>query len=229
MQIDYLQIGKGRLGRLIAAQVEKQINASIQWGRLSHEDGIQLGQSKNTNITINKLVICISPTENSNWNWNNIFYGLKKQHQLGKIEINQLVLVSSTRVYDGIDKGLIDAATPPTPISEKAKALFTAEQEAMSIAKYHHIIRATGLYGQGYSKYKKILTTSSNHEKFRFGVDISQVAKEVSELLFQLHCQNSMSLLTDNYAYQNGEVFSYEQAEKYSHSKRILKNSRFYY
>jgi len=225
LNIDYLQVGNGRLGSLIANRVKKHLKGDIRFARIDPVRGLILPTNTRSQIKINRLVICISPSVRNPWCWRDLLFGLSAQVVNGEIEIGQLLMISSTRVYDGIERGIVTAETQPVAVSEKAEALLEAENTIRSLAKYHHIFRPSGLYGKSYQKYSQILKLSDSNKPFRFGVDEQQVADQVMLRIQQETSVCSIALLTDSCGYYKGQKKSFEQIEKYSVQGRVLKNS----
>ena len=223
-QIKYLQIGNGRLGQLIANQVETSTNLIINHARIDPKLGLIDSSFESITGEIGHLVLCLSPSQSSLWQWNQIFTGLMNQVDKKELKINQAIFISSSRVYDGINKGLITAQTPVKDYSERANQLIRAEQQIEKHATSFHILRCSGLYGkedQPYQKYREILTQKD--DKVRFGVDINDVAKAVVKKLGEK--VSSYSLLTDGYCYLHGESLTIESVSDLSEQNRLLVKS----
>lgn len=232
MQNEYLQIGTGRLGSLIAKHVKASTNLHINYARIDPQTGLINSNAKTINGEIDQLVLCLSPSQSSPWKWGQILNGVVKQVALNELKIHKLIFISSTRVYDGINEGVITAETPVNAHSQRAKELFKAEQQIAKLTNNFHILRCCGLYGktgQAYQKYLEILTRKDN--KTRFGVDIEEVADSVVEKLKEGdRIKNSQvstySLLTDGYCHFNGEKIAAEDACHLSDQHRLLINSQ---
>jgi len=225
--MQYLQIGLGRLGSLIIKQVKASTNLTINYARIDPKIGLINSNANPIKGEIEQLVLCISPSQSSPWQWDQILNGIIKQVAEKELKISQLVFISSTHVYDGLSSGIICAKTPVNASSERAKALLKAEQQIEKLASSFHIMRCSGLYGKNestYQKYRDILTQNDN--KTRFGVDIEEVANLVVTKLKQNNQVSSYSLLTDGYCYLNGEKITVDEATHLSDQHRLLINSQ---
>jgi len=225
-QTKYLQIGNGRLGQLIANQVETSTNFIVNHARIDPKLGLIDPSFESITGEIDHLVLCLSPKQSSPWQWDQIFTGLMNQVAKKELTISQVIFISSTRVYDGINTGLITAETPVKGYSERAKQLISAEQQIEKLASSFHILRCSGLYGkkeQPYQKYLEILTQIDN--KTRFAVDIDKVANVVVEKLKEQEKVSSFSLLTDGYCYFNGDKLLIKEVSHLSAQHRLLINS----
>lgn len=223
----YLQIGKGRLGRLVARQVKASTNLPINYARIDPKVGLIDSANQPIKGTIEQLVLCISPSKSSPWSWHEILNGIAEQVAKNQLTINQLIFISSTRVYDGITSGIITAEIPVKASSKRAIAILRAEQQIEKLASSFHILRGSGLYGKNgsaYQKYLDILTKNDN--KTRFGVDIEEVAQVVVEKLKETSRVSTYSLLTDGYCHFNGKTMSIEEANHLSSQHRLLVNSQ---
>lgn len=225
--------GRGRIGGKLA----KRLNAEgihYQTARLDRQQGLLLTESQ-ARITINLLVVCIAPRLTSQslpeWCWNEILAGMLEQLAAGTLAINNLVLVSSTRVYDGIHKGLVSAATASYSFSKKGAQIIHAETQLLSAIKNVRILRCAGLYGSCYQQYLPIMLAATDQP--RFGIDWMTVVERLFELVMCTREQDltrGIELLTDGKLYFQGKSFKTEselkRIEEMIPGARILLNSR---
>jgi len=227
VQMKYLQVGKGRLGNLIAQSVKASTNLTINYARIDPEFGLINSNRKPIGGDVDQLVLCLSPSQSSVWQWDQILNGMIKQVVRNELKINQLIFISSTRVYDGITGGIITAETPVNAASKRAMKLLKAEHHIEQLTSNYHILRCSGLYaktGQDYRKYPKILVQKD--DKIRFGVDIEYVTQVVVEKLKENTQVSTHSLLTDGYCYFNGEKIAAQKVSHLSGQHRLLINSQ---
>jgi len=226
--IQYVQVGQGRLGGLIAKAVEAQFS-NIHFAKIDQAQGLLNQAGLPLTGTIERLVICISPGKQKNWSWLNILQGLESQLHAGDLIVHQLIFISSTRVYDGIDFGLITAKTKAVAKSPTGLELLKAEQMIKSFANNVHILRCSGLYSEYlpiYQKYFEILLAKSN--KIRFGVNVEQVVDKVLEFVLPLNTvkqASSYHLLTDGHCYVNGKKIMLSEFKLKLTSMRVLEFS----
>jgi len=240
LYLDIVMVGQGRLGKRIAFEVgrltTKQIvHKKISLARIDPLSGLFLNDRVKTvdkgHLLINHLIICIAPKAASSmlkmaknhWSWSNILNGVLNQVKARQLTIKQLIFVSSTRVYDGIEKGRINASITARSNSERGRALIVAEQTIELLTERFHILRCSGLYGEEYSKYGAVLAKQS--DQLRFGVASERVASTVAELI-DSSVASSYSLLTDGFAYYRGERITVAQACQLAGDRRILINSQ---
>lgn len=241
--IDYLQVGKGRLGNLIAEHVLRELSntSKVQFARIDAQAGLTDPDGVPLNAVINCLVICVAPGRSGCWQWHQLLLGMLKQKACGGLKINKLIFVSSTRIYDGIEQGIIAVETPPKAKSERGKQLLMAENQIKQLAKNYHILCCSGLYGGSYQKYWSILSpeldastmdssveaslphkTSAEITQPRFGVHVDSVAQAVVHRI-GLDCSNSSySLLTDGYCYFEGYKIPVEKVRDFCEKYRLL-------
>jgi hypothetical protein len=236
--IDYVQVGQGRLGGLIAQSVAESLgkNTDIHYARIDAKVGLINAKGLSLNGSINQLVICVSPKPDRSWQWHQLLIGMLEQKARGELTINQLVFISSTRVYDGIGHGIVYPDTPAIAHSENAKSLLLAEKQITQLARTFHILRCSGLYGHQYQKYSTILAslTGLSHsdlaqspvrraaERPRFGVNVEAIGKTVVERLKQDCGASSYSLLTDGYCYYQGTKIPIQQTARFASKYRLL-------
>ena len=207
--------------------METSTNFPVTYARIDPELGLINSNVELIKGEIDHLVLCLSPSKSSSWQWDQIFNGLMRQVAKKELKINKVIFISSTRVYDGLCRGEISAKTPVNARSERAQQLITAEQQIEKLASSFHILRCSGLYGaedQPYQKYREILTRNDN--KMRFGVDIEKVANVVVEKLEDQDKVSSYSLLTDGGGHLNGQKLLIEQVNYLSNQYRLLINSK---
>lgn len=230
--IDYLQVGKGRLGGLIAQQVKHSLGQidEIQTARIDPDTGLIDLKGSSLTGAINRLVICISAGKKQSWQWHQLLTGMLAQKDRGELKINQLIFISSTAVYDGIQRGVVCVDTPAIARSERAKSLLRAENQIKLLANTFHIVRCSGLYGRDYQKYLAILSSpalskasvSQDDDQPRFGVNVESVAETVLDRLRQNSHTSSYSLLTDGYCYFQGHKTAIGEANELALKHRLL-------
>lgn len=227
--LDVVLCGQGRIGRHLSQKLNKN-NISHQFARLEPQLGLKINSSLQINfglkinsdlqvkpsLKIKTLVIVISNRERSNvkptWYWHKIFSGFMQQLNNQEIEVKNILMVSSTRVYDGNENGLIDAGTPAKPKSLQGKQLLFAENQLLQSSSNARILRASGLYGDEYSKYHPTMTTSI--DKCRFGIDMYKVVSRLYHWIIQAQNDSfvqGIELLTDGKVYYQGN--QYDMAE----------------
>ncbi len=222
----YVQVGTGRLGGLIASQAST-LFVQTEFVRLDPVRGLD-GMTASYPVTVDRLVICISPAQKNKLNsqscqWNEIFAGFVQQVADKQIKVRQIIFISSTRVFDGIDQGLIDSKTNAIAQSKRAKYLLFAENQLLNLAPSVHIVRCSGLYGQGYNTYSKILEKTS--ERPRFGVKIETVVKKVAQILKEPIGRSEHYLLTDGFCHHKGEAINIDDIALLATKYRLLINS----
>jgi hypothetical protein len=202
------------------------------------------GEKKLPLLLIKRLIVCISAkprlrqpsvldpnavevlSERRRWSWHTIFNGIEAQINSQQLRIDSLIFVSSTRVYDGIERGVVTASTEPLAGSLRASTLIHAEQQIARLAAQFHIVRCSGLYGNGYHTFQQILETSEDG-KLRFGVNINQVAEKIEQLTRVVENFSSIELLTDGYCYKNGIKLDLTENAIMASQQRYLKASRW--
>lgn len=227
----YVQVGQGRLGRLIVNGAKSSNYISdIQLAEIDENIGLCHLEGAVLNGIVERLVICISPSVKKPWQWNDILKGLEKQVKKKQLVIGQLIFISSTRVYDGIDSGTITAETPAIAKSQAGLNLLKAEETLKRLAKNTHFLRCSGLFSDNlniYQQYYQILLAATNPEKVRFALNVAQVVKKVINILTQTICHNYLNyyLLTDGYCHVNGKRLNITDPQVILLTKRLLKLS----
>ncbi len=231
--IPYLQIGTGRLGSAITRAIESEsklagllTSAARANSRLDPKNGLCLVGVSAQTVKIDKLLICIAPGIDKKWRWNEIFNGLAQQVLQQQLTINELIFISSTRVYDGILNGIVTAKSPVKAQTDRAKGLVFAEKQLVQLANSHCLLRCCGLIGEPYQRFQEILKQPD--DKVRFAVDIEQVAKKVVERLINKPTANQFSIVTDGGCYYRGRRMTFEEAAFLSSGHRLLKQSDYY-
>lgn len=180
------------------------------------------------------LVICISAGHKSangpRWHWDEVLLGLVAQIRSQEIRVESVVLVSSSRVYESYDTGLVTATCTPQANSAAGKALITAEQQLLSCPMKKVILNCSGLYGASYSRYTPIMLAAK--DKPRFGIDADQVAHTLSQLVQRgivSALDSKRLLLTDEKVYFQQQKLTLskdkETVETLAQDYRILVNS----
>lgn len=219
--------GRGRIGKGIIQQLTALSITPVECV-LDPVVGL-VARDKQALNNIDLLIVCIAPSShNKAWHWANVFEGLTKQVKAEHLTINNAILISSTRVYDGIETGIVDASMACQPSSEKAQQLLAGEQMLSKLVNHSAILRCTGLIGEGYEKYQEIL--SQARDKARFAVDISAVINKVTELVKLAHSDKMgarLALLTDGKVHfeQRALDLSSLEVAKLAERYRILVNS----
>lgn len=193
--------GQGRIGARVTEKLRAQ-GHQVDVLRLDKEKGLY-SQNATVPTRIEVLIICISSAKAKGlWDWTNIFNGLEQQVRLGQIKINNLIFVSSTRVFDGIDSGLVTSQTKPQSNSERGQKVILGEEALKKVCSNLHLVRCSGLIGGGYDSYRPILSVAKDRPRFAVEVEnvkqfiIDQIALILTQTLSQ-----STSLLTDGKAY----------------------------
>lgn len=199
--------GQGRIGSKVIETLKDQ-GHEISTFRLDKEKGLYSKDSE-TPANINLLLICISSAKaKGQWDWTNIFNGLQQQINSGELTINNLIFVSSTRVFDGIDTGMVTADTKPVVSSERGQKVLHGEKALESVCSNLHIVRCSGLIGGGYDSYKPILAVASDRP--RFAVDVEEVKSfivhQIDAILKQAPAPK-FSLLTDGKVHFEGKGY----------------------
>ncbi|WP_444995742.1 hypothetical protein [Aliikangiella sp. IMCC44359] len=229
--------GRGRIGGALAESLRSLNIQVINDGRIDSELGLIFSESCQVK-NIGLLVICISARQKSNnpqtWQWKNIFRGLIKQINSQQISVKNIVMVSSTRVYEGIKKGIVTAKTTPEVLTEAGQGLLEAEKQLNTCFGINLLIlRCSGLYGALYPVYTPILKAGEG--KVRCGVEAESVVQRLVDVVKHSQKNNLRSgveLLTDNKVYWGGKCFCFEQDTEQinllAQTQRLLKNSQFY-
>lgn len=225
--------GQGRIG-LPLSQRLKANNIDFEFSRLDPKRG--LVSSSVLEQPIKLLVVAIANGQRGGntpaWYWHEIYDGLLQQLDEGSIQIENIVMVSSTRVYDGIDTGIVSAQTPAESVSEKGEQLIDAEKVLLGSSMKARILRCSGIYGEGYHQYKPIMREAKG--RCYFGVDVESIIQRLYECVrgsLQNNYVQGIELLTDDKVYYEGRALNFEQDLRQvlllSQQFRILKNSQF--
>jgi hypothetical protein len=207
---NYVQVGSGRLGQAIinALQNSQPLNKLSETPVLARIDAThglffnKLSELIAEPIHIELLVICIAPGRPAKWQWNDILQGITAQVEKGLITIDKVVYISSTRVYEGYQTGLVYANNKPLANSERASALVVAEGCITRLAKSVLIVRCAGLNGPQYEVYSQSLQQSSS--RMRFAVTVAQIGDDIANYLAKPLSGQHCLLLTDGFAYVDG-------------------------
>lgn len=218
--------GKGRIGAKVFAKLT-ELGFQPEHYRIDHQLGLT-SYSENVPNVIDLLIVCISPAKSQQkWQWKEIFNGLNRQVKNGEITIKRVIYVSSTRVYDGIESGLVSASSQTIPGSEKAHELYQAEQALQSLSKSVCIVRCCGLIGNGYEKYQSILETAEDRP--RFAVDIEDVTRHIISKATDNNARSSITLLTDGKVHYKKQIYLFDEdkalIETLAKEHKILLNS----
>jgi len=226
--------GHGRIGGALLEKLGVQeLPVSVWRARIDPEQGLYC-QEATLPAQIDLLIICISAGQKSKpstrWQWRQIFAGLTRQLHSGAVTVKNIVMVSSTRVYEAIEQGIVTAHTSASSCSEQGKGLVIAEQELMALPAQVRILRASGLYGVGYPVYRPILKAGLT--KPRFGVDSAEVVARLYQSVVAAidgrFC-GQIEVLTDGGVYFEGECFYWPEdrprIEVLAKQYRILLNS----
>ena len=238
-------VGRGRLGQKIQTRLlnSKKLSTSrlsVEFAKISPSNGLMFESRQSGLVSIDTLIICISPGITKKWQWQNIFDGVEKQVKQGLISIERALFISSTRVYDGIENGVVDASVAPIGASDRANYIILAEQKLLSLCQYVHILRCSGLIGEGYQRYEALLKSelqnsvdknlnkSKTDTSPRFAVNIETIANKVAAFTFIKSKSDGVSVITDEHIYYAGEKLSFEQGQYLCARHRLLKNSDFW-
>ncbi|TQV74643.1 hypothetical protein FLL45_06680 [Aliikangiella marina] len=227
--------GQGRIGGSLIDILQSQ-NIDYLSARLDVASGLCTRQQNDPQLPheIDLLVVCISARHRgggkSSWQWNNIFNGLIKQIDAGEISVTSLVMVSSTRVYEGYDCGLIKASSETRALSAQGEGLVAAESALINSPINTLILRCSGLYGALYPVYQPILL--SGKDKPRFGVDADKVVERLFLVVKQVlthQFKPGIELMTNGNLYFKGEVLTWPRDKKHienlARTHRVLINS----
>ncbi|MET1256323.1 hypothetical protein [Aliikangiella maris] len=225
-------VGKGRIGLALSEELTAN-GLNFQHARIDCLKGLFFPDDDFIS-SIQVLVICISARQKSkqgpSWSWHQIFEGLSAQIAAGKLVVQNLIFVSSTRVYEAIDKQIVNAKTSPKTHSEGGEGLAVAENILLRAVNNTYIMRCSGLYGDLYPVYTPILL--SGKEKARFGIDAAEVVSKLAQLVksaIYQDLQKTIALLTDTFVYYEGACLNWEkdfsQIKKLSRTFRILQDS----
>ncbi len=217
--------GKGRLGQLIVAALQQQ-NIPCEYARVDTERGLIQNNQVITGV-IDTLIFCFVPKHDQNKSgWQGLLNGLLNQVRNGDLKIQRVLFISSTAVYEEVEKGFVDAHTPVTGSGVRSRGLLEAESIIPQLSANSVIFRLTGLVGPGYNKYDPV--TYSN-DKPRQAVDTRAVAHEVVNWFSKKQSGNCIEVLTDGIIYWQGSKLDtlkdHQQTEKLSKEYRLLKPS----
>lgn len=210
---NYVQVGRGRLGQAIInslqhsqlSQQYEKLSIAPVLARIDETDGLLFKNDPQVitePISIELLVICIAPGRPAKWQWNDILRGITAQVEAGLLRIAKVVYISSTRVYEGYQSGVVTANSKPMANSERGRALLAAEDCAIALAKSALIVRCAGLNGPLYKVYSQSLQETSS--RMRFAVTISQIGNDIASHLIEPAKGLHYLLLTDGFAYVDG-------------------------
>lgn len=193
--------GQGRIGTKVSDELSQQ-GHKLDIVRLDKDLGL-VSPSGAVSGDIELLIICISSAKKRGiWDWSNIFDGLIKQVSQGELTVKDIIFVSSTRVYDGIETGLVSAQTPAKSNSDRGKRLLTGEQKLEQACANLHLIRCSGLIGQGYDSYQPILREAQDKPRFAINTEkvIELIVQQAQLLIDKTHVA-AITLMTDGKAY----------------------------
>ncbi|RMF14819.1 MAG: hypothetical protein D6761_08815 [Candidatus Dadabacteria bacterium] len=192
-------VGRGRIGRPLASRLVHQGN--VQFARIDPVAGLSGAATR-----INTLIIAISNRARQPggplWRWPEIFAGLRRQAQDGTMRIDRAVMVSSTGVWSGIERGFVDAATPPRPGRQAHQDILAAERELQDCAEQIRIVRAAGLIGSGYHVYWPMIRTATDRP--RFAVETMDVVDRLAWLATHAGWPSGVDLLSDGSVWWQG-------------------------
>jgi len=216
--------GKGRLGHLIASTLSP--HTKPEYARIDAALGL-IQDDQAVTGTIDTVILCFVPKHSETKSgWQGLLHGVLKQVQNNSLQIQRVLFISSTAVYEEVEKGFVDVHTPVTGNSVRSKRLLDAESVIPQLSANSAIFRLTGLVGPGYNKYDPI--TYSN-DKPRQAVDTRAVAREVAKWFLQKQNGHTIEVLTDGTIYWQGKKLEAErdrdQIETLSKKFRLLKPS----
>jgi nucleoside-diphosphate-sugar epimerase len=225
--------GQGRIGLPLSKKLQAN-NIDVEFARLDPKQGLVF--KSEFDQPINLLVVAIANGQRGDktpaWYWHEIYDGLIEQLDENLLQIENIVMVSSTRVYDGIQSGVVSAQTPAESSSDKGQQLIDAEKVLLRSSMKAKLLRCTGIYGEGYSQYEPIMREAK--DRCYFGVDVNAIIQRLYEcvkLSIEGNYVQGIELLTDDKVYYNGRELDFEQDLKQvlflSQQFRILKSGRF--
>ena len=224
--------GKGRIGGALAERLERN-NIGFVSARVNSDNGLYCPDGPLPR-RIGILIICISAGQKSlngpRWHWRDIFDGLVRQLSEDELEIDNIVLVSSTRVYEGLTNGLITASTNTSASSIGGQGLISAEQALIKTQVKVLVLRCSGLFGDLYPRYTPILKQGADRP--RFGVEAEKVVdrlfKSIIDTIESNFC-GGVELMTDGMAYYLGDKINLlangETVSKLAEQFKIFVNS----
>ncbi len=220
--------GQGRIGARVGFLLAEK-GIPYQIARIDPIEGI-CGTYKHIKV----LLICISAGQKrkqaARWLWKDIFSGLCRQVTSKTLTVEQIILVSSTRVYEAIESGFVTASTLPNADSEAGKGIIYAEQQLMALPVHLAILRCSGLFGELYPKYTPILMSAK--DKPRFGINAEAVIARLVTVVQQAginQFSSQVELITDGNVYYQSCCYEAQTEElfvaKLAKHHRILLNS----
>ena len=215
-------IGKGRLGCAIANALGSS-GHTIDFARLDRERGLTSNAERpaTARTVVEAAVFCLVPQHPEGGSgWLGLFEGLQRQIENQHIQIGRVLFISSTAVYECVDKGWVDHQTPVHSVNLRTEGLLNAETAVRTLSEHTAIFRLTGLVGAGYHKYDPI---SFSQDRSRQAVDIDAVAKAVANYFAVGWQSHKTEVLTDGYIYYRGQ-----RLDPHTHAKDIADlQSRF--
>jgi len=100
-------------------------------------------------------------------------------------------------------------------MSEKGKQIITAEKQLLDSSMSSRVLRCSGIYGEGYEKYKPIMLAAK--DRCYFGVDLESIIQRLFYWVKQSLSNNftqGIELLTDEQVYFQQKQFDFEQDEE---------------
>jgi hypothetical protein len=218
--------GKGRLGQLISSTLDAK-SIAHEFARIDATQGL-VQNSAHVCGTLDALILCFAPKhEEDQSGWHGLLNGLLAQVQCKELSIQRLLFISSTSVYEAVERGFVDAGTPVTGASVRSQGLLDAENMIPQLSANSAIFRLTGLVGAGYNKYDPV---TYSHGKPRQAVDTRAVAAKAGTWFAQQPTGHRIEVLTDGLVYWQGRKLDpvKDQAEikKLSEQFRLLNPSK---
>lgn len=231
-QANIVICGQGRIGGELVKKLEEE-SIAFSLARIDSLKGLYAENELPQAIDL--LVVCISARhrgqEKASWEWSTIFNGLIQQLHVGDLSIANIVMVSSTRVYEAYKSGIVAASKETRAGSPQGKGLAGAEKQLIASPMKALILRCSGLYGSLYPIYQPILF--SGRDKPRFGIDAQKVVERLLITVKQVltrQFEPGIELMTNGNVYFDGEVYTWPKDKKaienLAENYRILINSK---
>jgi len=214
-------VGSGRIGKPLNSKLSGS-GYKCHSLRIEPQTGIELSDIEFTKPSI--LIICISAVGKP-WTWDKVLNGLLAQIRNKEIYLNQIILVSSTRVYEGHTEGMVTSQESVAAESAKAAQIIVAEDALLECSVDSWIIRCSGLYGKDYPRYTPIMIAAEG--KPRSGVQTEQVVEEIYQFIRaipEFGSKNGIQLLTDGHCYFEGKKYrqTSDEVKRLSKAHKVL-------
>lgn len=189
--------GQGRLGGRVTALLAARQLPLIPL-RLDRDAGL-INPAGPVPADIDRLLICLVPRHpDGGSGWTGLLNGLQRQLERGELRLRQVLLVSSTAVYESYEHGWVTASSPVTAASARSAGLIEAEQTARALTADSCIVRLAGITGPGYERYDPV---AMSQQQPRHAIDVRAAAALIAELALRPAQAARTELITDGYIY----------------------------